>query len=881
MKYLLGLKFQGENTMAKSLKKIRIFVASPSDVASERVKLETVVESLGLIADYLNLTLEIVDWRTVVPDAGRPQQIIFDQLKPTSWDIFIGILWHRFGTPPGAKDQSGKDYLSGTEEEFKTAYELWKQHNKPRMVLYRCIRALPFDVDPDQLSRVRDFFKLIEDVKGDYPTLYQAFDTTEAFEKLLLDNLQKLLFEYGEKSKIPLTPDVIQVLGPTIPNNLPRRSAFFGRASEMDQVIRALSPTDRTWGILVDGIGGIGKTSLAIEAAYRAQDTDMFDVFIFVTAKQNILAPGGIRKQTPAARTLDEFLNETARGLGHANISKLVGNKKRQALLDVLRMKRTLLIYDNLETLSKEEQETVADFLRELPLGSKAIITSRRRGGEGSVWLRLGRLEWDAARGIIENELVRDMGLADKMKNYKQRWQELYDEANGSPLALVHILGLLRVRAALSFEGALKMLRGAHRKDDLVKFVYQEARKDLTPNDKLALSALSYFAPFAMFDSWMRVVGLSRNALETTIDRLSALSLVDVRPGEEKYSIHPLTRVYIQDDLLTDKKLADKLEMAFVTYWAIFVSQHSENKNESFDSYYLLEVEWQNIKTALHRLLKRIKLRRKRSTIEEETAYLYLRMGIALEDFLLLGGRWDERQELGSNGYTISVALDNLDVAGWCAYYTAWVDGTYGRNLPNKAKTWIEKCVKMWAKSDDENLVREAIRLLGLNAIQFKRYKLAERYLKKALSLSRKARDKYDVMNILNDLGKLSFEQDKINEAKKYYQQALVIAKKIKSKEGKAFTSANLGEVAIKQKQMTDASKTFRSALPLAQKVGRIDLIARIKYGLACVWESKGRDEKAISLAKESLLIFQKLHHPHTLDSQKFINKLEKRSNKK
>jgi hypothetical protein len=53
-------------------------------------------------------------------------------------------------------------------------------------------------------------------------------------------------------------------------------AAFFGRAKEMDVVMRALSPADRTWGVLVDGIGGIGKSALAIEAAHRAQDAGAF-----------------------------------------------------------------------------------------------------------------------------------------------------------------------------------------------------------------------------------------------------------------------------------------------------------------------------------------------------------------------------------------------------------------------------------------------------------------------------------------------------------------------------------------------------------------------------------------------------------------------------
>lgn len=554
--------------MPDTLKKLRIFAASPSDVTTERAKLETVVASLKPTADYLGLTLEVVDWRAVVPDAGRPQQIIFDQLKPTLWDIFVGILWHRFGTPPGGQDpQTRKDYLSGTEEEFRVAYRLHKQFDKPRIVMYRCTRAIPLDADFAQAQRVKDFFKEIQDPQGEFRVLTQSFDTTESFEKLTLDNLQKLLIEYGEQSKTPITPEVAQILAPKIPNNLPRRAAFFGRAKEMDVVMRALSPADRTWGVLVDGIGGIGKTALAIEAAHRAQDAGAFDAFVFVSAKQTILAPSGIRELAPAAHTLDDFLNETARVLGQIGIPKLSSDEKRRALLDVLRATRALLIYDNLETLSKEEQEAMADFLRELPQGCKAIITSRRRGGEGAVWLRVEKLDWDAARGIIANEMARDAGLASKLNRVAVgRWQELYDETNGSPLALVHTLGLMRVRAALTFDGALEMLRG-NRDADLQKFIFQEAHKELTTNDKTALGALSFFVPSATFEAWMQVANLSRNALETTIDRLSALSLVDVLAGEERYALHPLTRAFVRDELLADADVAREIGMQFAKYW--------------------------------------------------------------------------------------------------------------------------------------------------------------------------------------------------------------------------------------------------------------------------------------------------------------------------
>lgn len=352
--------------------KLRIFAASPSDMATERARVGTAAAMLKPLADALGIVLDVVDWRVVVPDMGRPEQVILAQLKPTEWDVFVGILWHRFGTPPGGGDtQAQRDYLSGTEEEFETAYRLWKEHDRPRVMIYRCTRPIPPDaLDPDQFKRVKEFFAQFEAVGGEHPGLHQTFNTIEEFERLLLDNLQRILLGYGEQLRgAPIEPQVVQTLAPKIPNNLPRRAAFFGRHKDMEVVMRALSPEDRTWGVLIDGIGGIGKTSLAVEAAHRCQETGLFDAFVFVSAKQHALAPGGVREVVPAARTLDEFLNETARVLDQPGIPKLASDAKRRALLDALRERPTLLVYDNLETLSKEEQEALADFLREIPQG--------------------------------------------------------------------------------------------------------------------------------------------------------------------------------------------------------------------------------------------------------------------------------------------------------------------------------------------------------------------------------------------------------------------------------------------------------------------------------------------------------------------------------
>ena len=131
--------------------------------------------------------------------------------------------------------------------------------------MYRCTRPIPpDDLAPDQFKRVKEFFAEFEAIKGQHPGLYQTFDTADAFEKLLLDHLQKLLLGFGERlSGKPVPAEVVQVHGPRVPDNLPRRAPFFGRTKDMAIALRALSVEDRTWGVLVDGIGGIGKSALA------------------------------------------------------------------------------------------------------------------------------------------------------------------------------------------------------------------------------------------------------------------------------------------------------------------------------------------------------------------------------------------------------------------------------------------------------------------------------------------------------------------------------------------------------------------------------------------------------------------------------------------
>jgi Domain of unknown function (DUF4062) len=120
-------------------KRIRVFVASPGDVQRERESLLGVVNELNRTCDSLLgqgfVRLELVRWETdTYSDVGRPQAVITEQIG--DYDIFIGILWTRLGTPTGKA-------ASGTIEEYETAYARWKRLRRPHICFYFNVAASP------------------------------------------------------------------------------------------------------------------------------------------------------------------------------------------------------------------------------------------------------------------------------------------------------------------------------------------------------------------------------------------------------------------------------------------------------------------------------------------------------------------------------------------------------------------------------------------------------------------------------------------------------------------------------------------------------------------------------------------------------------------
>ena len=119
---------------------LRVFVASPDDVAEERNTLAKLLADINDVLAYLapekRLNLELVRYEThSYPDIGAPQEVINREI-PVDYDIFIGIMWKRAGTPTATAP-------SGTIEEFNRACERRKHGSLPRIMFYFCEQPIP------------------------------------------------------------------------------------------------------------------------------------------------------------------------------------------------------------------------------------------------------------------------------------------------------------------------------------------------------------------------------------------------------------------------------------------------------------------------------------------------------------------------------------------------------------------------------------------------------------------------------------------------------------------------------------------------------------------------------------------------------------------
>lgn len=154
----------------------KIFLASPGDTDAERQAADRVVDEINKsIGSRDNFRLELLKWENdTYPSMGEDGQDVINNQIGRDYQIFVGIMWKKFGTPT-------KRAGSGTEEEFELAYDRFTNKKNVQIMFYFNSCPIPQDADLEEFQKVKAFKKKIKDL-GAY---HKQFASTEDFEKSL------------------------------------------------------------------------------------------------------------------------------------------------------------------------------------------------------------------------------------------------------------------------------------------------------------------------------------------------------------------------------------------------------------------------------------------------------------------------------------------------------------------------------------------------------------------------------------------------------------------------------------------------------------------------------------------------------------------------
>jgi tetratricopeptide (TPR) repeat protein len=656
--------------------------------------------------------------------------------------------------------------------------------------------------------------------------------------ELIVERLRSNGVDVRKRRTIVKTPEVTDIRA-LVPNNLPRLQSFFGRVDELKKIADALSPSTRTWGVLVDGPGGIGKTSLAVRAA-ESVPPDLFKSILFITSKERKLTAEGERKLTDFVTPgyLD-ILNEIARLLKRPGLAKQPEADRARLLIEALASAQALLILDNLESLDKEQQSRLFEFLSQLPPGCKAIATSRRRTDVDARIIRLAKLDQDAALALIQ-ELAVDRPMLEKATGIER--VHLYEETGGNPLLLRWTAAQLGKGSCRTIAAALAFLRSAPPENDPLEFIFGDLLETFTENETKVLAALSYFSQPVATDLVAEVATISKTAAQTALGDVSNRALVAPDEEEKRFALVPMVA-----DFLRRKRpqvvaaAGNRLEEC-----AYALIRENGDKPPSIVS---LEAAWPTITSALPLFIAG----------QNDRLQAVCRL---LSGFLVDSGRWDQQLSLSQQAEAKAVEALNYEAAGWRAYAAGWIHHSRGEG--DEVLACAKRAEAHFAAARAG--VREqaaATRLRGLGHDAKGEAREAVAAHREALTLFRSlSHERHSIAGVLFSLAIAEVNSGDLSSAEQHCRESLEIGVSIDEPDTIGWATLGLGLVADRRRNWIEAEQRYREALQLSSRITNKNLIASLHRRLAETLIRLDRRPEALPHAQSAVDICRRLGLP-------------------
>jgi tetratricopeptide (TPR) repeat protein len=599
---------------------------------------------------------------------------------------------------------------------------------------------------------------------------------------------------------------------------------FVGREEELASLEKALLEGQSVTITSLEGMGGVGKTSLAAHLAHRLRPH----------------FPDGILWARLDTSDPLSILSTFAATYGR-DVSDYPDLESRSCVVrELLAEKRALLVLDN-----AERDEQVQPFL---PAAGRCavIITTRRRdlwSARRAFHLTLQPFDRERQEALVLfSQILGD----DVVSRNQPELAAIADLLGHLPLALDIAACRLAYEPDWTATAFLKLLRQERQR--LSQLAYGEVSLQLTCNVSyraLPASQQRFFTCLGVFGGEEFSSAAAAHVADTSLaeaeDCLRALyrfCMVHLnRPG--RWRLHPLLRQYAceqLDDIGAWRRL--------VGYFIVYADRHSQEQP-------LLQIELDNLIYSLE--------------VAYEKAFQreLVSGALALAPFLELSGMYEPALKHLERALAAAQAL--TDEAAQAAILR-WL-GTVTRRLGDyeQAAAYFQDGLSLACQAEASREICALRQGLGALAVVQGSYNEGERHLAEGLALARAGGYLDIVMLLLGELAGLAVIRGHSKIAAVYAQEGLELAQRLGNTAMICQLLSIQGLIAAYRSQYDRAMEIFQEALPLARQEGDRRTICKCLINLGTLADRRGDQAAAEAYWLEGVRVAEESGHQANL----------------
>ena len=617
----------------------------------------------------------------------------------------------------------------------------------------------------------------------------------------------------------------------------PRYGDFLGRDQDIKRVTEGLA--SRWPMISIEGLSGVGKSTLAIEIGYRclfepvamsAPPFDAaFDAVIWISAQH--------RPQQEI--WLQETLDTVARVLEQPLLSQLAPEQKRLEVEKLLRAQRVLVIVDNFETMEDQDLER---WIESIPEPSKVILTTRHGKARRAWDVHLRGLAETDALLFIEKQLQR---INLPHSNQAAGWLSLVHVTDGNPKAIEMALGYLK-HGVLNLEALVNALHTASQSvERIFDDLFQRSWETLSVDSHAVLWSMSFFADTVSQEALGATAGLGAYRLHVALEQLTELALLE-GDANLRYSMHPLTRAFVSAQLQAEPAWETAARERWIDYYTDFLARFTPQTGEYWSVLQELDIEVTSLENLTH------------WTFEKEHVLVPL-LAKRIWYFLFIRGEWVACEKYVRRAIQQATQQQQTELRLWLEVHLARLL-VQQANFAEAGDRLRRAEAEINALNQTELFVQTNIlnRLAQLYLLQGDLDK-AECYGKQALALSERFDDKYHRLRSRYRLGQVELHRELWAEAEQQYRELLAEAQQEHWERQETYCKLHLALALSGLARLDEAATLLAEAKDLGGKWKEPLLEGRAQLEQAKLESRCGGTESAVSLARSALTIFQRL----------------------